>query len=221
MHIWFLIQWFYLSSHQIPSSLLPSRFSVPSMYTHVHRLSPLTLSPTPAHTHTALYTNVLYCIVLSDPLTIFCNPDPAPPPLSLSLTHSPLHTHTPSDPLALSSNPSVRSNALFILGDLCVRYTNLVDRHIGVLAACLQVRMHTYVIYLIFWNLGSESISMQYTMFITHYIEIITPFRFSYFWNTSLKAPPYFLLMFVPYLLPLTDALVPRIAYHYIFTYNS
>ena len=40
----------------------------------------------------------------------------------------------------VTDNSSVRSNALFVLGDMCVRYTNLVDRHIGVLAACLQVR---------------------------------------------------------------------------------
>ena len=39
-----------------------------------------------------------------------------------------------------TTNPSVRSNALFVLGDMCVRYTNLVDRHIGVLAGCLQVK---------------------------------------------------------------------------------
>lgn len=42
--------------------------------------------------------------------------------------------------IAKTDNSSVRSNALFVLGDMCVRYTNLVDRHIGVLAGCLQVR---------------------------------------------------------------------------------
>lgn len=36
-------------------------------------------------------------------------------------------------------NSSVRSNALLVLGDMCVRYTNLVDRHVGTMAACLQV----------------------------------------------------------------------------------
>ena len=45
----------------------------------------------------------------------------------------------------------VKSNALLVLGDLCVRYTNLVDRHIGSLATCLQdsdvlVRRHALVL---------------------------------------------------------------------------
>jgi condensin-2 complex subunit D3 len=34
--------------------------------------------------------------------------------------------------------PSVQSNALLVLGDLCVRYTNLVDRYLPVMARCLQ-----------------------------------------------------------------------------------
>ena len=33
---------------------------------------------------------------------------------------------------------SVKSNALIVLGDLCIRYTNLVDLHLPVIAACLQ-----------------------------------------------------------------------------------
>ena len=33
---------------------------------------------------------------------------------------------------------SVRSNALLVLGDLCIRHTHLVDRHIDSLACCLQ-----------------------------------------------------------------------------------
>ena len=46
---------------------------------------------------------------------------------------------------------SVKSNALLVLGDLCVRYTNLVDRHIGSLACCLQdkdalVRKHALIL---------------------------------------------------------------------------
>uniref|UniRef100_A0A7S0PWK8 Condensin complex subunit 1 C-terminal domain-containing protein n=1 Tax=Asterionellopsis glacialis TaxID=33640 RepID=A0A7S0PWK8_9STRA len=35
-------------------------------------------------------------------------------------------------------SPSVQSNALLVLGDLCVKYTNLVDRYLPVMAACLQ-----------------------------------------------------------------------------------
>jgi condensin-2 complex subunit D3 len=44
-----------------------------------------------------------------------------------------------------SGNSSVRSNALLVLGDMCVRYTNLVDRHVGTMAACLQVRESIYL----------------------------------------------------------------------------
>lgn len=35
---------------------------------------------------------------------------------------------------------AVRSNALMVLGDMCIRYTNLVERHIDTLAASLQDR---------------------------------------------------------------------------------
>jgi hypothetical protein len=55
--------------------------------------------------------------------------------------------------LAVDSNgaASVRSNSLLVLGDLCVRYTSLVDRHIGAMASCLQdscvmVRRHALVL---------------------------------------------------------------------------
>ena len=46
---------------------------------------------------------------------------------------------------------AVRSNALIVLGDLCVRFTNLVDRHVGSMAACLQdpdvlVRRHSFIL---------------------------------------------------------------------------
>jgi hypothetical protein len=36
------------------------------------------------------------------------------------------------------SSPAVRSNALLVLGDLCVRYTSMVERHLPALARCLQ-----------------------------------------------------------------------------------
>lgn len=45
-------------------------------------------------------------------------------------------------------NPSVQSNALLVLGDLCVRYTNIVDRQLPAMAACLQSGVK---------NLGIES----------------------------------------------------------------
>jgi hypothetical protein len=46
---------------------------------------------------------------------------------------------------------AVRSNALLILGDLCVRYTHLIDRHVGMMAKCLQdehviVRKHAIIL---------------------------------------------------------------------------
>jgi condensin-2 complex subunit D3 len=37
---------------------------------------------------------------------------------------------------------AVQSNALLVLGDLCFKYTNLVERHIPVMAACLQAGVH-------------------------------------------------------------------------------
>ena len=38
-----------------------------------------------------------------------------------------------------TSTAAVRSNCLLALGDFCMRYANLVDRHIGKIAVCLQV----------------------------------------------------------------------------------
>ncbi|KAJ1404625.1 non-SMC mitotic condensation complex subunit 1-domain-containing protein, partial [Ochromonadaceae sp. CCMP2298] len=37
-----------------------------------------------------------------------------------------------------SASAAVRSNALLVLGDLCIRYTNLIDRHVGTMSQCLQ-----------------------------------------------------------------------------------
>jgi len=56
------------------------------------------------------------------------------------------HLHTPEDgapstgTLSASNqgSPAVQSNALLVLGDLCVRYTALVERHLPALARCLQ-----------------------------------------------------------------------------------
>lgn len=52
---------------------------------------------------------------------------------------------------AAASFVAVRSNALLVLGDLCVRYTHLVDRHVGMMAQCLQdesvvVRKHAIIL---------------------------------------------------------------------------
>ena len=60
------------------------------------------------------------------------------------------HSHT-IDQCEKENVNSVKSNALLVLGDLCVRYTNLVDRHIGSLACCLQdkdalVRKHALIL---------------------------------------------------------------------------
>jgi hypothetical protein len=38
----------------------------------------------------------------------------------------------------VSAAAAVRSNALLVLGDMCIRYTNLVDRHVDTMAQCLQ-----------------------------------------------------------------------------------
>jgi hypothetical protein len=50
-----------------------------------------------------------------------------------------------------TSSPALRSNALLVLGDLCVRYTQLIDRNVGSMAVCLQdesliVRKHAIVL---------------------------------------------------------------------------
>ncbi len=51
---------------------------------------------------------------------------------SLNLLARELH------PSTLNPSPSVQSNALLVLGDLCVRYTNMADRYLPVMASCLQ-----------------------------------------------------------------------------------
>lgn len=50
-----------------------------------------------------------------------------------------------------ASAVAVRSNALLVLGDMCIRYTHLVDRHVGMMAQCLQdpsviVRRHSMIL---------------------------------------------------------------------------
>jgi len=37
-----------------------------------------------------------------------------------------------------NSDPAVQSNCLMVMGDLCVRYTNLTDKYLPFMAACLQ-----------------------------------------------------------------------------------
>ncbi len=39
-----------------------------------------------------------------------------------------------------NSDPAVKSNALIVLGDFCIRYTHHVDRYISLMASCLQPR---------------------------------------------------------------------------------
>lgn len=51
---------------------------------------------------------------------------------SLTLLAQELHPSLPNP------NQSVQSNALLVLGDLCVRYTNMTDRYLPVMASCLQ-----------------------------------------------------------------------------------
>eukprot|EP00752_Nemacystus_decipiens_P008134 g7274.t1 len=53
--------------------------------------------------------------------------------------------------LETAAAPAVRSNALVVLGDLTVRYTAMVDRHMAAMAACLQdshplVRRHAILL---------------------------------------------------------------------------
>ena len=53
--------------------------------------------------------------------------------------------------LSCAGSHAVRSNSLIVLGDLCVRFTNLVDRHVGSMSRCLQdpnvmVRRHAFVL---------------------------------------------------------------------------
>jgi condensin-2 complex subunit D3 len=51
---------------------------------------------------------------------------------SLNLLARELH------PSVTNPDPTVQSNALLVLGDLSVRYTNMTDRYLPVLASCLQ-----------------------------------------------------------------------------------
>ena len=44
--------------------------------------------------------------------------------------------------------PAVRSNAVIVLGDLCVRYTALVERHVPAMAARLQVYIYRILLFL-------------------------------------------------------------------------
>ena len=50
---------------------------------------------------------------------------------SLNILARELHQNSTSD-------PAVQTNALMVMGDLCVRYTNLVDKYLPFMAACLQ-----------------------------------------------------------------------------------
>jgi condensin-2 complex subunit D3 len=47
--------------------------------------------------------------------------------------------HTQEDEVG-RINPTVQSNALLVLGDLCVRYTNIVDCHLPAMGSCLQAK---------------------------------------------------------------------------------
>ncbi len=40
--------------------------------------------------------------------------------------------------LSIHKNSRIRNNIIMVLSDLCVRYTSLVDRHIGTLSTCLK-----------------------------------------------------------------------------------
>jgi hypothetical protein len=56
-----------------------------------------------------------------------------------------------TDSATLATSPALRSNALLVLGDLCVRYTQLIDRNVGQMAVCLHddsvlVRKHTLIL---------------------------------------------------------------------------
>jgi condensin-2 complex subunit D3 len=62
----------------------------------------------------------------------FCLRDEILARRSLTLLARELHSSLPNP------NQSVQSNALLVLGDLCVRYTNMTDRYLPVMASCLQ-----------------------------------------------------------------------------------
>ncbi len=56
-----------------------------------------------------------------------------------------------------AESAAVRNNCLVVLGDLCVRYTGLVDRHIGAIAVTMQViesppNIYVYTVRLIFMH---------------------------------------------------------------------
>jgi condensin-2 complex subunit D3 len=62
-----------------------------------------------------------------------CLRDEALAKTSLNLLARELH------PSAIkTASPAVQSNTLLVLGDLCVRYTNMADRYLPVMASCLQ-----------------------------------------------------------------------------------
>ena len=62
----------------------------------------------------------------------FCLRDESLARKSLILLARELHPSLPNP------NQSVQSNALLVMGDLCVRYTNMTDRYLPVMASCLQ-----------------------------------------------------------------------------------
>lgn len=55
--------------------------------------------------------------------------------LTMEVSHN---RSTLSAASSVAAAAAVRSNALLVLGDMCVRYTNLVDRHVDTMAQCLQ-----------------------------------------------------------------------------------
>lgn len=65
------------------------------------------------------------------PCTKLCLRDEKLAKESLNILARELHQDSNSD-------PAVQSNCLMVMGDLCVRYTNLVDKYLPFMAACLQ-----------------------------------------------------------------------------------
>ncbi len=55
-----------------------------------------------------------------------------------------------------AESTAVRNNCLVVLGDLCVRYTGLVDRYIGAIAVTTQViespNIYVYTVRVIFMH---------------------------------------------------------------------
>ena len=62
-----------------------------------------------------------------------CLRDEALAKTSLNLLARELHPTT-----IKTASPAVQSNTLLVLGDLCVRYTNMADRYLPIMASCLQ-----------------------------------------------------------------------------------